>query len=136
MQFTNLLQLDKDFRNVILLSSHLFSGVNPNEEEVQDIINNVDMDGSGKIEWPEFAAALAEKLKPDEDEEVAYKETFRVFSKDESGCITADEMKFVLSQVCSMEVAETMMDVVDRNGDGVISFSEFRCMMGANPIIL
>ena len=32
--------------------------------------------------------------------------------------------------------AEEMMRVVDRNGDGVISFSEFRCMMGANPIIL
>ena len=35
-----------------------------------------------------------------------------------------------------MEEAEEMMRVVDRNGDGVISFSEFRCMMGANPIIL
>ena len=59
-----------------------------------------------------------------------------MFSKDENGCITADEMKFVLSQVCTMEEAETMMDVVDRNGDGVISFSEFRCMMGALPIII
>ena len=46
-----------------------------------------------------------------------------MFSKDEDGCITADEMKFVLSQVCSMEEAEEMMRVVDRNGDGVISFS-------------
>ena len=68
--------------------------------------------------------------------QVKYKETFRVFSKDEDGCITADEMKFVLSQVCSMEEAEQMMNVVDRNGDGVISFSEFRCMMGANPVML
>lgn len=67
---------------------------------------------------------------------MSYKETFRVFSKDEDGCITADEMKFVLSQVCSMEEAEQMMNVVDRNGDGVISFSEFRCMMGANPVML
>ena len=33
------------------------------------------------------------------DMECDYKETFRVFSKDENGCITADEMKFVLSQV-------------------------------------
>ena len=29
-----------------------------------------DVNYSGKIEWPEFAAALAEKLKPDEDDEV------------------------------------------------------------------
>ena len=67
---------------------------------------------------------------------MSYKETFRVFSKDEDGCITADEMKFVLSQVCSMEEAEQMMNDVDRNGDGLISFSEFRCMMGANPVML
>lgn len=88
-----------------MIVSIIFSGcrgINPNEEEVQDIINEIDMDGSGKIEWPEFAAALAEKLKPDEDDEVSFKETFRVFSKDENGCITADEMKFVLSQVVSL----------------------------------
>ena len=30
-----------------------------------------DVNYSGKIEWPEFAAALAEKLKPDEDDEVS-----------------------------------------------------------------
>ena len=29
-----------------------------------------------------------------------------------------------------------MLEVVDRNGDGMISYSEFRCMMGANPILL
>ena len=56
--------------------------------------------------------------KHDEEEDIYFKETFRVFSKDEDGCITADEMKFVLSQVCSMEEAEEMMRVVDRNGDG------------------
>ena len=53
--------------------------------------------------------------------QVKYKETFRVFSKDEDGCITADKMKFVLSQVGSMEEAEQMMNVVDRNRDGAIS---------------
>ena len=68
-----------------------------------------------------------------------------------SGCIPADEMKFVLSQVCSVEAgnyesdiplrallhqeAEEMLEVVDRNGDGVISYSEFRCMMGAHPLL-
>ena len=96
-------------------------GLNPSEEEVQDIINEVDQDGSGKVvivivnlftsvtnaakvEWPEFASVLATLLKAGEEEEENYKETFRVFSKDDEGCIPADEMKFVLSQICSMEV--------------------------------
>ena len=47
---------------------------------------------------------LATLLKAGEEEEENYKETFRVFSKDDEGCIPADEMKFVLSQICSMEV--------------------------------
>ena len=46
-----------------------------------------------------------------------------------------DKLTMVV-QVCSMEEAEEMMNVVDRNGDGVISFSEFRCMVGANPVML
>ena len=86
---------------------------------MQDIINEVDQDGSGKViivnmfasvtnaakvEWPEFASVLATLLKAGEEEEENYKETFRVFSKDDEGCIPADEMKFVLSQICSMEV--------------------------------
>jgi len=112
------------------------AGLNPSEEAVQDIINEVDQDGSGKVEWPEFASVLATLLEAEKDEEENYKETFRVFSKDDEGCIPAQEMKFVLSQICSMEEAEEIMGVVDRNGDGVISYSEFRCMMGANPILL
>lgn len=47
-------------------------GINPSEEEVQDIINMTDVNYSGKIEWPEFAVALAEKLKPEEDDEVTF----------------------------------------------------------------
>ena len=39
---------------------------------MQDIINMTDVNYSGKIEWPEFAVALAEKLKPDEDDEVSF----------------------------------------------------------------
>ena len=59
-----------------------------------------------KVEWPEFAAVLAKMLKEEEEhEENTYKETFRVFSKDDKGCIPAEEMKFVLSQVCSIEVS-------------------------------
>ena len=45
-------------------------------------------------------------------------------------------MLMINCKVCSMEEAEEMLAVVDRNGDGVISYSEFRCMMGANPILL
>ena len=65
-----------------------------------------------KVEWPEFASVLATLLEAEKDEEENYKETFRVFSKDDEGCIPAQEMKFVLSQICSMEVGVLVLLVL------------------------
>ena len=62
-----------------------------------------------------------------------------MFSKDEDGCITPDELKFVLqnvpSKICLTEIEE-MISTVDKNGDGKISYSEFRVMLGGVPLIM
>merc|ERR1719348_2701659 len=73
------------------------------------------------------------------DMETGYKETFRVFSKDEEGCIPAEEIKFVLmhmpGKVTYKEIDE-MIKTVDKNKDGKINYSEFRVMMGAPPLLI
>ena len=38
-------------------------GVNPNETELQDIINEVDADGNGTIDFPEFLTMMAKRIK-------------------------------------------------------------------------
>ena len=75
----------------------------------------VDVDGSGFVEFPEFCNLMYKKIR-DSDTENELKETFRVFSKDNEGkqnrmetvrnieklfegCITADELKFVLTHL-------------------------------------
>ncbi|XP_023322173.1 calmodulin-2/4 [Eurytemora carolleeae] len=114
------------------------AGQNPTEAEVQDMINEVDVDGSGFLEFPEFCLMMHKKLQ-DTDTENELKETFRVFSKDDEGCITAEELKFVLThlpgKVTYKEIDE-MIKTVDKNGDGKINYSEFRVMMGAHPLII
>ena len=35
-----------------------------------------------------------------------------------------------------MEEIEEMIKIVDKNGDGKISYSEFRVMLGAIPLLL
>ena len=60
------------------------AGQNPTEAEVQDMINEVDVDGSGFLEFPEFCLMMHKKLN-DTDQENELKETFRVFSKDDEG---------------------------------------------------
>merc|ERR1712241_367159 len=106
--------------------------------EVQDMINEVDVDGSGYLEFPEFCMMMHKKLN-DSDQENELKEVFRVFGKDETGCITAEELKFVLThlpgKVTYKEIDE-MIKTVDKNGDGKINYSEFRVMMGAPPLLI
>lgn len=114
------------------------AGQNPTESEVQDMINSVDVDGSGFVEFPEFCKLMYKKIS-DSDTENELKETFRVFSKDNEGCITAEELKFVLThlpgKVTYKEIDE-MIKTVDKNGDGKINYSEFRVMMGAPPLLI
>jgi Ca2+-binding EF-hand superfamily protein len=74
------------------------AGQNPTEAEVQDMINEIDVDGSGFLEFTEFCLMMHKKLQ-DYDMENDLKETFRVFSKDDEGCITAEELKFVLTHL-------------------------------------
>ena len=38
-------------------------GQNPTEAELQDMINEVDADGNGTIDFPEFLSLMAKKMK-------------------------------------------------------------------------
>ena len=87
------------------------------------------------------------------DQENYYKEAFRVFFKDEDGCVPAEELKDILRSLhvitnlksfyltmLSLQIPQTEVDemihTVDRNGDGKISYSEFRVMLGAIPLLM
>ena len=72
-------------------------GLNPSEVEVLDTINRTD-DGSGTLTFGDFCKIIHKKKK-EEDPENDYKETFRAFSKDDDGCVPADELKFVLQNL-------------------------------------
>merc|ERR1712208_44053 len=62
-------------------------GQNPTEAELQDMINEVDADGNGTIDFPEFLTMMARKMK-DTDSEEEIREAFRVFDKDGNGLRT------------------------------------------------
>uniref|UniRef100_A0A674BB74 Calmodulin n=1 Tax=Salmo trutta TaxID=8032 RepID=A0A674BB74_SALTR len=69
-------------------------GQNPTEAELQDMINEVDADGNGTIDFPEFLTMMARKMK-DTDSEEEIREAFRVFDK-VSSVIT--NLKFIIKQ--------------------------------------
>ena len=73
------------------------AGLNPTEVEVHDIVNRLD-DGSGVITFDDFCKIMVGKNK-EVDQETTYKECFRVFYKDNNGCVPAEELKYVLTNL-------------------------------------
>ena len=73
-------------------------GQNPTEAELQDMINDVDADGNGTIDFPEFLTMMARKMK-DTDSEEEIKEAFKVFDKDGNGFISAAELRHVMTNL-------------------------------------
>ncbi|KAH0733762.1 hypothetical protein KY285_009469 [Solanum tuberosum] len=108
-------------------------GQNPTEAELQDMINEVDADGNGTIDFPEFLNLMARKMK-DTDSEEELKEAFRVFDKDQNGFISAAELRHVMTNLgekLTDEEVDEMISEADVDGDGQINYDEFVKVMMA-----
>lgn len=102
-------------------------GRKPTMEELKAMIAEVDDDGSGQIEFPEFLSLMASKLQ-DTDSIEEMREAFMVFDRDKSGSVSASELKHVMNnlgeQVTNEEVEE-MIKEADADNDGELSFDDF-----------
>ncbi|CAE6435002.1 unnamed protein product, partial [Rhizoctonia solani] len=99
-------------------------GQNPTEAELQDMINEVDADGNGTIDFPEFLTMMARKMK-DTDSEEEIKEAFKVFDKDGNGYISAAELRHVMTNLgekLSDNEVDEMIREADVDGDGQINY--------------
>ena len=83
-------------------------GQNPTKEEVKKLIDNADKDGSGSIEFEEFAHMMAARSKSTETTQQDLLDAFKFFDKEKSGVITEQEVRHVL-QTIGMEVSEEML---------------------------
>ena len=102
-------------------------GQSPTEAELQDIVSEVDSDGSGSVDFPEFLTMMARKLK-DTDSEEEIRDSFRAFDKDGNGFISAAELRHVMTNLgekLTDEEVDEMIRERDIDGDGQVNYEEF-----------
>jgi len=102
-------------------------GFEPKKEEIQKMIQDVDTDGSGQIEWEEFLKMMTSKLlNRDPMEEI--KKAFKLFDDDNTGKISFKNLKRVakeLGEKITDEELQEMIDEADRDGDGEVNEDDF-----------
>ncbi|XP_020571276.1 probable calcium-binding protein CML10 [Phalaenopsis equestris] len=106
------------------------------DEELAGMMNEVDADGDGFISLEEFVDLNTSEI----DSTAALEDlrhAFSVFDLDRNGSISAEELARVmrgLGEGVSVAQCRKMIDGVDQDGDGLISFEEFKVMMSKSPI--
>jgi len=106
-------------------------GQTPTESELNDLVNDVDGDGDGTIDFEEFCILMS-KNNSDEEGCEDLREVFNLFDKNGDGKISAVELAEVMKQLgedLSEEDVQNMIKEGDRNGDGEIDYEEFQIMM-------
>jgi len=105
-----------------------------NRAILNEVIEEVDVDGSGELEFNEFVL-LATKFMNEEDEEEMkneLKEAFRLYDKNGEGFIPTNVLRELLKELDDKlddEALDGMIEEIDADGSGTVDFDEFMEMM-------
>ncbi|KAL8247955.1 hypothetical protein R6Q59_009171 [Mikania micrantha] len=125
-------------------------GISTSERDVLEMVQKVDVNGDGLIDFDEFCELFESMMsREDEDggkiddgdgdvnldhEDGDLKDAFDVFDGDRNGLISVEELGLVLDSLGfkegkKLEDCKMMISKVDIDGDGMIDFHEFKSMM-------
>merc|ERR1719473_913639 len=107
-------------------------GQTPTEAELQALMEEVDKDKSGTIEFDEFVDLMARTNKSKDQMEEEIKNAFLTFDADNSGYITREELVETLTTMGDPVDEETINGMIaeaDLDGDGKIDYKEFTKIM-------
>ncbi|CDW91107.1 calmodulin [Stylonychia lemnae] len=108
-------------------------GQNPTEQELEQMILEVDVDGNKEIDFDEFCALMIKKMKESEPEEELV-EVFKIFDQDNNGCIDWYDLKNIFKELGEKITDDDLKEMIeehDADGDKALNFEEFVKMMMA-----
>jgi len=114
-------------------------GFRPSKEELTAILEEIDEDGSGEIEFGEFCQLCAMFLVEDPDIETMkreLKDAFRIYDKNGEGFITMETLRGLISELLAPLTPEELDGIIselDEDGSGTMDFDEFCEMMMNAP---
>merc|ERR1711976_408746 len=114
-------------------------GFRPSKEELKEILEEIDEDGSGEIKFAEFCQLCAKFLVEDPDIETMkreLKDAFRIYDKNGEGFITMDTLRGLISELLAPLTDEELDGIIaelDEDGSGTMDFDEFCEMMMSQP---
>ncbi|KAM0937190.1 putative EF-hand domain-containing protein [Dioscorea sansibarensis] len=99
-------------------------------EEAKAIVEMLDSNGDGLLDLNDFIRLMECECK--EEECKTLRDAFQVYEMEGQGCITPKSLSCALARLGQQRTVDecaAMIHHFDLNGDGVISFDEFRIMM-------
>ena len=101
------------------------------ENEIDNMIKSIDLDGNGVIDYNEFLSCSMNKDKILRNENLEL--CFKAFDLDNSGRLSLNEIYAILKRGAKededLEAFKEMLNDADENGDGEISLEEFKDIM-------
>ena len=118
--------LDGKLSKEELMNAYKIAGIKINKNQLDKIINSMDYDNNGYIEYEEFIRATIPKENLFTD--VNLKTAFELFDLDKNGSISLNEIKEVLGikKNDDDKVIEELMNEVQRTGNQEINFQQFK----------
>ncbi|XP_020088138.1 caltractin-like [Ananas comosus] len=106
-------------------------GFEMTEEQINQMIADVDKDGSGAIDFDEFVYMMTTKIGEKDTREELMK-AFRIIDQDNNGKISDVDIQRIardLGESFTLQEIREMIEAADRNGDGEVDANEFITIM-------
>ncbi|VBB30996.1 unnamed protein product [Acanthocheilonema viteae] len=107
-------------------------GLEPQKNELEQIIEEVDQMGNHEIDFHEFCDVMTRMSEKQNSWNDVTRECFAVFDRGEGGVVSKKDFQYILSELGDIRdkaVVDEIFAEADVDGDGVLDYDEFTFMV-------